>query len=69
LKKHLLLQKFDYTIPSSAMVCAEVKQYHIVADHLPLMKVCIDFETGALKLEGDWQFMLATNKYNGTKGF
>jgi hypothetical protein len=41
-----------------------VKKNHIVAEHLPLMKVVIDFENGNLKLEGDWLFLMASNKYN-----
>jgi hypothetical protein len=41
-----------------------LKKNHIVAKHLPLMKVVIDFENGNLKLEGDWQFMVASNKNN-----
>ena len=63
------LKQFNYSIPSSALALAGRKQNYIVAEHLPLMKVAIDFENGVLKLEGDWQFMMASNKHNEASWF
>ena len=64
MKKQLLLKKFEYTIPASAFALAVVNRKYIAPAHLPLMKVMIDFENGQLKLEGDWQFIMAANKHN-----
>lgn len=66
MKQPILLNKYKYTIPVSALALAEVnhKSTKVFARHLPLMKVLIDFEKGSLKLEGDWQFMLSANKHN-----
>lgn len=64
MKQPVLLKQFEYTIPASALALAVVNKNHIVAEHLPLMKVTIDFENGVLKLQGDWQFMMAANKHN-----
>lgn len=64
MKKQLLLKKFEYVIPASALSLAVVNRKYIPPAHLPLMKVIIDFENGQLKLEGDWQFMMTANKHN-----
>jgi hypothetical protein len=64
MKHLLLLKRFEYIIPASAFALAFVNKNHAVGEHLPLMKVNIDFENGNLKLEGDWQFMMASNKHN-----
>ena len=69
MKKPILLKRFGYSIPPSAVALVGVKKNHIVAEHLPLMKVAIDFENGNLKLEGDWHFMMASNKYNEARCF
>jgi hypothetical protein len=64
MKKPIFLKRFGYSIPPSAVALVGVKKNHIVAEHLPLMKVAIDFENGNLKLEGDWHFLMASNKHN-----
>jgi hypothetical protein len=64
MKKPILLKQFKYSIPPCVNTIAGIKKNHIVAEHLPLMKVVIDFENGNLKLQGDWHFMMASNKYN-----
>lgn len=69
MKKQLLLKQFEYSIPYSALVAAGVKSNHFFAEHLPLMKVTVDFENGKLKLDGDWRFMLAANKHNEASRF
>ncbi|MEP7374273.1 MAG: hypothetical protein ABI675_12835 [Chitinophagaceae bacterium] len=69
MKKSSLLKQFNYSIPSSALVLTGMKQNHIAAEHLPLMNVAIDFENGILKLEGDWPFMIASNKHNEASWF
>ncbi len=69
MKQPILLTQFEYLIPVSAMALAAVKDNHTIAEHLPLMKVTIDFENGVLKLEGDWQFMMASNIHNEASWF
>lgn len=64
MKQLLHLKQFDYSITVSSMALAKVKDTHRVAEHLSLMKVNIDFENGILKLEGDWNFMMASNTHN-----
>lgn len=67
--KQQLLRKFQYTIPSSAVTIAAGKENYFVAEHLPLLKVSINFEEGVLQLEGDWNFMMNANKHNDGKWF
>jgi hypothetical protein len=67
--QHLLLKKFQYAIPSSALAFAMIDKKHVVSNHLPLMKVVIDFENGVLQLEGDWHFMMAVNRHNEQSWF
>jgi len=69
MKKQLLLKQFGYSIPSTALVISVTKTSHIVSGHLPLMRVSFDFEHGKMKLEGDWQYLMATNKHNGANWF
>jgi hypothetical protein len=64
MKKQILLRQFEYAIPPSVISFAGVKNNHIVAEHLSLMKVVIDFENGNLNLEGNWNFMVASNTHN-----
>lgn len=64
MKQPILLQQFDYSIPASSLALAVINNNHAVAEHLPLMKVTIDFENGLFKLEGDWQFMIKSNRQN-----
>jgi hypothetical protein len=67
--KKILLRQFEYSIPPCVNTIAGIKQNHIVDEDLPLIKVVIDFENGNLKLEGDWHFMMSSNKYNEASCF
>lgn len=67
--KQLLLKKIEYFIPAPSLTTAASKVIHITPEHMPLMKVVIDFENGVLKLEGDWQFMMASNKHNEVSSY
>ena len=69
MKKQLLLKQFSYSIPASAFVWSGLRKNYFVAEHLPLVKVAIDFENGNLKFDGDWQFMMASNKHNELSWF
>jgi hypothetical protein len=64
MKEELLLKEFQYTIPASLLAFKGVKNNYLVAEHLPLMQVTVNFEEGELKLEGDWRFMMAANRHN-----
>ena len=69
MKKPILLKQFGYSIQPSVFALASVKKSHIVAEHMPLMKLVIDFENGDLKMEGDWHFMMTSNKHNESSWF
>lgn len=62
--KQTLLKRFSYSVPAPEFPFTGLKRNHVTNEHLPLMKVAIDFENGILRLEGDWQFMMASNKHN-----
>jgi hypothetical protein len=68
MKKPILLKQFEYAIIPSAIALTGSKK-NTVAEHLPLMKVVIDFQHGNLKLEGDRYFMMSSNKYNEADSF
>lgn len=69
MKKQFILKEFKYSIPSGTPVICATKDNYVVAGHLPLMRVFFDFENGKMKLEGDWQYMMAANKHNETNWF
>jgi len=64
MKQQEILRQFAYSIPASAYILSELKLNELKAEHLPLLNVFIDFENGNLKLEGDWLYMMASNKLN-----
>ncbi len=64
MEKQLLLKRIQYSIPSTSVALAGNIRSHSVPEHLPLMKVQIDFEKGELELEGDWYFMMFANTYH-----
>ncbi len=62
MKTATLLNRFEFAImPSASLVSLYENEQHHVADHLPLMRVNIDFEKGRLLLDGDWQFLVSAN--------
>ena len=63
MEKQILLKHLN-TQFGLGLALAGIKGKHIVTEHLALMKVNIDFENGTLALEGDWQFLMASNKHN-----
>lgn len=69
MKRPILLKQFRYSIPPSVFALTRVKKSHFVAEHIPLMKVVIDFENGDLKMQGDWHFMMTSNKHNEATWF
>ena len=68
MKEQILLKQFEYSIPPSVNALTGIKR-KVVAEDLLLMKVVIDFEKGSLELEGDWQFMMASNKQHEASWF
>lgn len=69
MKSALFLKQFEYAIPPSALALVSLKDNHIVAQFLQLMHVVFDFEDGIMKLEGNWQFMMSSNKHNEANWF
>src|SRR4030095_16281856 len=62
--KPLLLKRLEYAIPASTTALAEIRQGHVITEQSRLLKVNIDFEKALLKLEGDWQLIIASNNYH-----
>lgn len=69
MKKQSLLKQFYYSIPASVLVTADSKLSHAFSEQLPLMAVSFDFENGKMKLEGEWDFMMASNRHNEANWF
>ena len=67
MQQPILLKRFEYSIPPSALAMAGLNQKHESAKHLPLLTVHIDFEQGNLIVEGDWHFMVNSNRNNNNK--
>jgi hypothetical protein len=55
-----------YAIPASSIAIPAMpkKVNKSYSEQQPLMKVALDFENGKLKMEGDWQYMMAAHKTN-----
>jgi hypothetical protein len=68
MKKQILLKQFEYSIPPSVNALTGIKR-KVAGEHLSLMEIAIDFENGRLNLEGDWQFMMASNKQHEASWF
>jgi|SRR5688500_1374317 len=59
-----ILSNFEYVVvPSISMISFVKTAGDPVAEHLPLMLVKINFEYGKLVLEGDWRFLVASNRH------
>ncbi|MCW3089802.1 MAG: hypothetical protein JWP81_871 [Ferruginibacter sp.] len=70
MEKNNLLQCFEYTIMPAAFYASMIETEHsLVAQHQPLMRVCIDFEKGKFFLEGAWQFLVASNRHVSSSWF
>jgi hypothetical protein len=64
-----ILKQLDYTIPVSSTALALLPVNQAYAWHLPLMKLRVDFERGTLFLEGDWSYLVLSNRHNEAKNF
>lgn len=66
----ILLQRFEFAImPAASLVSLYENENYPVADHLPLMRVDIDFAKGRFLLDGDWQFMVSANVRSRSEWF
>ena len=62
-----LLGLFEYALmPASSHVAIAESANYCVPMHLPLLHVCIDFDKGELFLEGDWPFLVASNRHSSS---
>ena len=62
MKTTTLLQRFEFAImPAASLVSLYENENYPVSDHLPLMRVNIDFAKGRLLLDGEWQFLVSAN--------
>ncbi|HMF72070.1 MAG TPA: hypothetical protein VK616_11370 [Flavitalea sp.] len=65
-----IISSFEYTaVPSVTMASFVKTARRPVAGHLPLMLVKINFKDGKLILEGDWHFLVASNKHTNPYWF
>ena len=56
------LEGFEFAImPAASLVSLYENENYPVADHLPLMRINIDFAKGKLLLDGEWQFLVSAN--------
>jgi hypothetical protein len=62
-----ILKQLDYTIPVSSMALSLLPTNQTYAWHLPLMKLNVDFEQGTLFMEGDWSYLVLSNRNNDAK--
>ncbi|MCW3120256.1 MAG: hypothetical protein JWM28_4338, partial [Chitinophagaceae bacterium] len=65
MEKQIPLKYFAYAITPSAVAMAAVHNTdgHQFATHLPLVDIKFDFENGNFTLEGDWHFLMASNRH------
>lgn len=54
----VVFKKFFYFVPSSSCSLDLLKRRKIFSSKLPLLKLMVDFESGVLNLEGDWQYLI-----------
>lgn len=60
----VLFKTFDYSIATSAITTTMKMMENYQPDkQMPLVNIKINFEEGIFKLEGDWHFMMASNKH------
>ncbi|MCU7551767.1 hypothetical protein OCK74_21780 [Chitinophagaceae bacterium LB-8] len=66
MRNPLLLKQYIHSIPASSLALPAMSKNvnKGSSEQQPLMQVMLDFENGHLKLEGDWQFLIASNEKN-----
>jgi hypothetical protein len=70
MKTPVLFKTFNYSIvPSEAMAGGELIKNQFPGKQASLINVNIDFEQEDFRLEGDWQYMMASNKHAEKKWF
>jgi hypothetical protein len=70
MKQKLPLKTFEYSVVPSqiampkakAKAKVKMKENYVPIHQLPLLSIRADFEKGVLQTEGDWQYMVASNK-------
>jgi len=63
MKSPVLLRQLEYKIPVSDKKLVPIPHQHCVAEHLPLLYLKVDFEESWISVEGDWQYMVLSNRY------
>lgn len=60
----LQLLKYEYSMQPAAVASVLGNKHIYINQTLPVIHVKIDFENGKMLLEGDWQYMVKSNKHN-----
>jgi hypothetical protein len=60
----MILSQYEYSIPASPLVLTGLKKSNSFSEQKSLIKIRIDFVEGKFRLDGDWQFMMTSNKNN-----
>jgi hypothetical protein len=65
MKSETLLSQYEYSMFPSMLVMSPIgaSQHHHFSDSKPLADVKLDFEMGTFSMEGDWQFIVASNNH------
>ena len=67
MKQHNLLGLFEYALmPASCHVAIVESTNSCAAMHQSLMRVSIDFDKGKFFMEGDWPFLIASNRHSSS---
>ena len=71
MKQNLVLNTFEYSIVPSSVMMPDMcmNETGFMLQQLPLLSVWIDFEKGVFKVEGDWHYMVASNKHSGASWY
>ena len=60
----IILEQYEFVLMSpEAMVSAADKTKYTAEKQSPLLRVNIDFQKGKFFLDGDWNFLMAANRY------
>jgi hypothetical protein len=71
MKQEILLRHYECSIFPSMLVTAtmDAKHVHNFSESKPLADVKLDFEEGVFLMEGDWQFIIASNNHSEQSWF
>src|SRR5882724_9986484 len=71
MKQEILLRHYECSIFPSMLVMSsmDAKRVHHFSENKPLADIKFDFEKGSFIMEGDWQFIIASNNHPAQSWF